>query len=448
MSFATPEEIARHVAGHWHNGTPAQWGTINFDTRKLQPGEVFVALQDKRDGHEFVPAAKEAGASAAIVARTIDCDLPQLVVANPQTALNDLATVARVKYTGEVVIITGSNGKSTTKEMLASILRTWVGDAKVVASPGNLNNHLGLPLSLLSLADQHEYAVLEAGMNHAGELTKLSALAQAKNGIITNAGRAHLGNFNNATEIAQAKGEIITGLQDGGTIVLNADDAHFDMWCDLAGERQVLAFSHQGKGGAVCRRLQDRDFIFAFDGTAQPLEVTLQVSGNHNEQNALAAATMAWFLGVPSSYIVDGLEEFTGVPGRQEVYLLRNMVLIDDTYNASPESVAAAVAALAARPEANKILILGDMLELGEQSVTAHITAIEEALAAGVRYVLGHGDSCQAAIAKIGPPALYFADKAELISQAQSLVNSSGVILVKGSRGMRMDEVVGGLRQG
>lgn len=443
-----PIAVAKIVAGTWHGAPPAAWGRLNFDSRKFAQGEIFLALQGKRDGHDFIAAAQAAGAIAAVVDRVLDCGLPQLVVKDSLAALHKLAAQQRATYQGEVVLITGSNGKSTTKEMLASILASWVGNAVVLASRGNLNNHLGLPLSMLDLQPQHEYAVLEAGMSHAGEITELAQLAQPRCGIITNAGRAHLGNFASADGIAKAKGELIECLPKHGTIVLNADDQNYELWCGMAKHNEVISFSHAGCQGSICRRLQDRDFIFAFDGTSQPLEVTLQVGGKHNEENALAAATMAWFLGAPTHSIVEGLEEFTGVPGRQQVYMLRDMVLIDDTYNSSPESLSAAIVALVERPEEEKVLIIGDMLELGEQSETEHRQAVQTAFEQGVHYVLGIGEATKVAIEQAGEPAKHFASKQELVDCARQLACGSVVMLVKGSRGMHMEEVVTGLLQG
>lgn len=435
-------QVTGLTKGRWCRGIPASWGRLQFDTRNLQAGEVFLALQGKRDGHDYVAAAKAAGAVAALVACEIDCDLPQLVVADPQAALHELATWQRQQFAGEVILVTGSNGKSTTKAMLYSILAHWVGPAAVLASPGNRNNHIGLPLCLVDLAPQHEYAILEAGMNHSGEIALLAQLAQPDHGIITNAGRAHLGNFANVDEVASAKGELISKLREGGTIVLNADDHHFPTWRELAKRHEVIAFSHAGIAEAVCRRQPGRDFLFSFDGSAWPHEVNLQVYGAHNEQNALAAAAMAWRLGVPNTVICEGLEEFAGIPGRQEISLLHDLVLINDSYNASPESFEAALAALAARPEKLKILAMGDMLELGERAGEMHVHVMHQALSYGIQHVIAHGPLSEAAAKVVGASVAACNSKEELVAKVDELAQGSCAILVKGSRGMHMDEVL------
>ena len=443
-----PDIAAQVTKGKWEGNAPATWNKIEFDSRNLKEGQIFIALRDKRDGHDFVEQAQQKSASAAIVEKKIDCDLPQLIVKDSLQALHELATYHRQSYTGEMILVTGSNGKSTTKEMLASIATQWLGSNLVFATYGNRNNHIGLPLCLLDLEPQHEVTILEAGMNHAGEITTLANLAKPKYGIITNAGRAHLGNFDSEEGIARAKGELIECLDDQGTIVLNADDTFFDLWTELAQGKQIMSFSHDGKFGSHCRRIQDREFMFAFDGTSNPLQIDLQVGGRHNEENAMAAATMAWCLGARMEDIRLGLEEFSGVPGRQQVTLLSSMVLIDDTYNSSPESVLAAIEALAQRPEYKKLLILGDMLELGECAQREHEKAIRQALDLGIESVLGFGEITSKAIAAIGTPAESFASKDELVERTKQLANGGVAVLVKGSRGMHMEEIVNQLLAG
>ena len=438
----SPAQAAKIAGGVWRRGSPEQFGTVQFDSRLLQPKEVFIALSAQRDGHDFVDAARQAGASAAIVAREIDCDLPQLQVADTLAALHALARWKRERFTGQVVMITGSNGKSTTREMLRHILEQYVSADHVIGALGNHNNHIGLPLTLLRLCDKLQYAVLEAGMNHAGEIAEMTLLAKPTLGIITNAGRAHLGSFASIEDIARAKGELIENIASHAPLVLNYDDRYFPMWKRTAGAREVLTFSYDGNQNALCRRLQDRDFFFCFDGSTRPREVVLQVYGAHNQANALAAATAAWRLGVPTDCIYAGLENFAGVPGRQEIIMCRKMVLINDAYNASPESFEVALQTLAARPEQTKILIMGDMLELGEQSQRLHDQIVVDAFTRQINYVLGYGERSARAIAAAGNPCgREFTDKAKLVEHTRTLITDSCVVLVKGSYGMAMHEV-------
>lgn len=443
LSCLTPQRAATITGGRWLRGNLEQFGTLQFDSRKLCAGEIFIALVARRDGHDFVKAACQAGASAAIVAHEIDCDLPQLIVPDTLSALHALAKWKREQFNGHVVLITGSNGKSTTREMLRIILEQYLGSDRVLCATGNHNNHIGLPLTLLGLSDDKQYAVLEAGMNHAGEIAALTLLAQPTLGIITNAGRAHLGSFASEEDIVRAKGELLENIAPQSPVVLNHDDKHYSLWLRQAAKCEVLSFSYAGNPDALCRRLQDRDFYFCFDGSSRPREVALQVTGAHNQANALAAATAAWRLGVPNDYIYAGLENFAGVPGRQEVVMCPKMVLINDTYNASPESFEVAINALANRPEQTKILVMGDMLELGDQAQCLHDQTVTKAFAQQIDYVLGYGEhSTQAIAAADNSHGRAFASKTELANCVRDLLGDSSAVLVKGSCAMAMQEVV------
>ncbi len=439
----TPATAQMVVEGAWKRGQPDSLGPLSFDSRRLQPGATFIALRAARDGHDFVAAAKERGATAAIVSREVDCDLPQLLVTDTLTALSDLAHWWRAFYQGSLALVTGSNGKSTTKEMLRMILTAFAGEERVIATHGNFNNSIGLPLMLLNIEPAHSYAVVEAGMNAAGEIARHTRLARPQLGIITNAGRAHLGQFRDAEGIARAKGELLGSMPTGATAVLNADDRFYPMWLEMASHLDVVSFSHAGRQ-ATCRRIPGRDFVYVFEGSVQHNELNLQVTGEHNEKNALAAAAAAWRMGVPHESVRRGLEDFAGVPGRQEVIATEDFVLINDAYNASPESFQAAIDSLRARPETRKFLAMGDMLELGADGAQLHRDVISYAQAAGITDILAYGPLASEAAAAAGLRSC--PDKQEMIAElATAMQPGDCAVLVKGSHGMHMEEVVAAL---
>ncbi|MBF2735250.1 MAG: UDP-N-acetylmuramoyl-tripeptide--D-alanyl-D-alanine ligase [Betaproteobacteria bacterium AqS2] len=439
----TPATAQLISEGVWKNGEPAEFGRLCFDSRRLRPGETFIALKGGRDGHDFVAAAAEQGAAAAIVSKEVPCELPQLLVTDTMTALSDLAHWWRAAFHhGALAMVTGSNGKSTTKEMLAGILAEFAGADRVHATSGNHNNMIGLPLTLLDLRPRHSLAVVEAGMNAAGEIARLARLARPSLGVITNAGRAHLGNFSCEEDIARAKGELLTSMPRGAVAVLNADDRFYPLWREMAAHLNVISFSHAGAASADVRRVPDRDFVYA--AGAEQHEASLQVAGAHNEMNALAAAAAALRMGAPHECIRRGLENFAGVPGRQEVIVTDRFVLINDAYNASPESFEAAIDSLRARPERRKIIAMGDMLELGEAGAQLHRDVISYAQQAGIDDILACGPLASAAAAAAG--ARGCPDREALTAELRAALPPSGcAILVKGSHGMRMDEVVAAL---
>ena len=438
-----PDVAAMVTSGQWKRGKPGSVGNVSFDTRKIEAGEVFVALRASRDGHDFVGHAKAKGAIAALVEREIDCDLPQLVVKDTSLALLDLAHWRRATYLGDLALVTGSNGKSTTKEMIRQIFIEFAGKDKVTGSKASYNNHIGLPISLLQVRPKHSFVVLEAGMNNPGEIAKHTRLAQPSIGLITNAGRAHLGRFKSEEQIARAKGELISAMGSGKPVVINVDNKFYPLWRSMAGHVDLLGFSHSGDRHAVCRRSPDRDFLFSFEGSNRMHEASLQVQGRHNEENALAAATVCWRLGIPIDAICCGLENFTGVPGRQEIVQTKGGVIIDDSYNASPESFLEALHGLGNRPESHKVLVMGDMLELGDMSTDIHVQVIRKAKDVGVREVLVYGEHSNKAASIAGGEG--FDNKRDLVEAARKLLDGSCVVLVKGSRGMRMEEVAEGL---
>ena len=416
---------------------------VECDTRRLSPQGLFVALPGERaDGHDFLPAAAQAGAAAALVTRPVDgCDLPQIVVEDAAAALWRLAAVWRQRHSCRRVAITGSNGKTTVKEMLYSIMAAAVGEAHCLCNSGNFNNHLGVPLTLLRLRPEHQLAVIEAGMDSAGELARLSALIQPDVALINNAQRAHIGHFSSLTELARAKGELLAGLAADGTAVLNADDAHFSLWCELAEARRVVSFAAEAPA-TVHATLTDDGILLNNE------EITLAVPGRHNKMNALAAAAAAVALDLPPAAIVQGLTDYCGVGGRLTVHqLAKETLLIDDTYNANPDSAAAALAVLAelaAQRGAMPLLIMGDMLMLGDSSDAEHGALVADCAARGVQ-LFGVGECMQAALADGG--GRYFSAGArdgQLVAEVLRLQQQHGrlCVLVKGSRAMQMEKVI------
>ena len=440
MSILDWSAAARITGGAWH-GKPAAGPLPEFghDSRMLEPGQAFVALHAQRDGHDFVEAAAAAGAVAALVSRPVEAQLCQLVVPDPLGALSQLARQARYRSDCIVIAVTGSTGKTTVCGMIDSILVAAFGRSAVLASRGNFNNHIGLPLSLLRLDPAHGYAVLEAGMSRPGELSDLAAIAEPDLGVVTNIGSAHLGNFSSRSQIAQAKAELLAGTRNSGGCVFAFADEFTDLLAEAAGARKIFGFSVAPAEGSSAWLAAGAGFaIELVDGSA--LGAPLQVHGEHNRINALAAAAACIALGVEREAIETGLASFAGIPGRLSVQRMRGGgVVIDDTYNASPESTRAALAVLAARPERRKVFILGDLLELGDDGERLHREIGAEARNRGIEQVLACGKLAAAAADR------EYARREDLIAAAGKLAGDDTVILVKGSRGSRMDEVVRGL---
>ncbi|MBU1665696.1 MAG: UDP-N-acetylmuramoyl-tripeptide--D-alanyl-D-alanine ligase, partial [Gammaproteobacteria bacterium] len=364
-------------------GADVALGVVSSDTRNLPPGCLFVALKGPRfDGHTFAAKALENGAAAVMVAADFGLNVtPALVVEDTRIGLGQLAAWHRSRMPAKIAAITGSNGKTTVKEMLAAILAAEVGKGAVLATAGNLNNDIGMPLTLLKLTPEHRYAAIEMGMNHTGEIAYLSDLARPDVALVNNALRAHLEGLGSVEAVARAKGEIYAGLKDDGIAIINADDPHAELWRGLAGEHKVLSFGF-AEGADVRIEVQGtRDKGQGEPGTALPLapcplhlntpagriETTLQVPGEHNLRNAAAAAAAALALGVSTDAVARGLAAYGGSKGRLQAHpCILGATLIDDTYNANPESTAAALSvAVEARGRAAAWLVMGAMAELG-----------------------------------------------------------------------------------
>ena len=447
---------AASVLGARVEGADARFTGVSTDTRTLKAGDLFVALRGERyDGHRFIAQAQAAGASSAMidggVRVALGTALPLLVVEDTRRALGELASRWRSRFALPLVALTGSSGKTTVKEMLAAILRRAVNEAathdpahsSVLATRGNLNNDIGVPLTLLELNPGHRYAVIEMGMNHAGEIRYLSKLAAPDVALINNAGRAHLEFLGSEEAIARAKGEIFEGLQAEGTAVINADDRYAPLWRELAANNRQIEFgidqpaavSASYRAGA----LESEIVVKALHGTAT---ARLRAPGQHNVRNALAAAAAASALDVPVDAIAAGLERYAGIKGRLQVKPgVNGATLIDDTYNANPESTRAAIAVLA-QVGGRRLLVLGDLSELGPQAPRLHAELGAYAREAGIDALVTLGEHSAQAAKAFGPGARHHECIEDLLAELECALAPEVTVLVKGSRFMRMERVV------
>jgi UDP-N-acetylmuramoyl-tripeptide--D-alanyl-D-alanine ligase len=438
-------DTAAREIGAGRRGPNASFDGVTTDSRQVAHGDLFVALKgDRFDGHEFVDQALDLGAAGAMVSDVEHIsrrDAPLVLVDDTRLALGKLAARWRSRFHLPVVAVTGSNGKTSVKEMIAGILRAAAGDKAVLATSGNLNNDIGVPLTLLRLRSHHRYAVVEMGMNHPGEIGYLSRLAAPTVALITNAGTAHIGELGSREAIARAKGEIYEDLSDG-TAVINADDSFAPYWRGLNGNRRVIDFGVEqpasvratyeltAEGSMITVRAPDTQYV-----------VRLQVAGLHNVRNALAACAVAHALGIAPVAVARGLLEFEGAKGRLQSKPCRGGgVLIDDTYNANPDSVKAAISVLAAAP-GTRVLVLGDMGELGDEAIPLHAELGSLARQAGIQRLLTLGELSEAATRTFGAGASHFRDIEDLCRVLEGLVGPSVTVLVKGSRFMRMERV-------
>jgi len=414
---------------------------VSTDSRALQPGDLYVALQGEHfDGHQFVAQAQTKGAVAAVVSHRQDADLPQIVVADTRLALGKLAEAWRQQLAIRVVAITGSNGKTTVKEMCAAILRQ-VGE--VYATPGNLNNDIGVPLTLLALRPEHQYAVVEMGANYPGEIGYLTRLAHPDVALINNASRAHLEGFGSLDGVAQTKGEIYNGLTKNGVAIVNNDDHYADYWHGLVQGKQQLSFGLE-QPAEVSARWQGDAFGSALQLTTPTGEFQCQLPlpGEHNVRNALAASCVGIALGVPLEKLAAGLAAVTPVKGRmQRRDGAGGLQLIDDTYNANPGSFRVALQVLAACP-VPRYLALGDMAELGADARKFHGEAGAAAKQAGIEGLFTLGPLSQAATEQFGEGACHFTDQQQMIAALREQLPARATLLVKGSRSMKMERVV------
>jgi UDP-N-acetylmuramoyl-tripeptide--D-alanyl-D-alanine ligase len=444
---------AAQVLGARLVGEDARFFAVSSDSRKVQPGDLFVALRGEHfDGYEFVAAAIQSGAIVALVNADSYAARPSLpaprssllVVEDTRLALGQLAAHWRRQFDIPLAAVTGSNGKTTVKEMLAAILREAAGgDNAVLATQGNLNNDIGMPLTLLQLNAQHRYAVIEMGMNHPGEIDYLTRIACPDIALITNASGAHLAGLGSVEAVARAKGEILDGLRQRGTAVINADDEHAPLWRTLAGSHPLLEFGVE-KQADVSGQWQPRGEGLHLDAhtPSGDFSADLQVPGAHNARNALAATAAAIALNVPLDVIAAGLERFGGVAGRLQRKAARHgATLIDDTYNANPASMRAAIEVLA-EAKGRRVFVMGDMGELGEDAAALHAGIGTTARGAGVEKLYALGALSVQAVRAFGCGAEHFERIEDLYKALEDELDTDVTVLVKGSRFMKMERVV------
>jgi UDP-N-acetylmuramoyl-tripeptide--D-alanyl-D-alanine ligase len=427
---------------------------VHTDTRSVEAGDLFLALKgEKFDANSLLHQAAAQGATALICQAGLGADsypagVPRIEVADTHAALSQLAMGWRAQFSIPLIAVTGSNGKTTVTQMIASILSAAAGD-DALATRGNLNNDIGVPLTLLRLRPHHRIAVVELGMNHAGEIEALAAIAQPTVALVNNAQREHLEFMHTVQAVAQENGSVIGVLSASGTAVFPADDTFTPLWADLAAPRRVARFALEATDST--QDLVSHAAVWAEGawsvqayGLGCAINFRLHIAGRHNVKNALAAAACALSAGVSVLAVERGLQAFVPVKGRSRAVALvmpdRTRTLVDDTYNANPDSVRAAIAVLAELP-APRLLVLGDMGEVGEQGPAFHTEAGAEALAAGIEHFYAMGELAKSSVAAfIG--ARHFASIEDLNAAVLHQLPQVSSLLIKGSRFMRMERVV------
>jgi len=432
-------------------GASVPFARVTTDTRALAPGDLFVALRGEHfDGHDFVAQALHAGAAAALVERARAASLHGNLIAvdDPLRSLGALAAFWRSRFDIPVAVVTGSNGKTTTKEMIASIFRAAVGGGGVASTPGNFNNAIGMPLAILAMRAAHRLAVFEIGMNHRGETRELAAIAQPSLAVITNAQREHQEFMRSVDEVAAEHADVVRALRRPGTAILNADDARVGTWRDVAKENgsAVMTFGLDHPADFTARHAPHADgAVLELACAAGNARVLLGVPGRHMAQNALAAAATAHAADLPLGAIVQGLEAFRPVRGRLvTTTTARGVTVIDDSYNANPDSVRAAIDVLASCP-APRWLALGDMGEVGDEGPAFHREIGMHARVAGIERLYAAGALAREAADAFGSDASHFASVDDLAASVQRAARAGVTVLVKGSRFMRMERVVAAL---
>ena len=436
-------------------GADCEVQSVGTDSRTIVSNQLFVALKGENfDGNQFAETAIQQGAAAVLVSDAQTKARPAIVVGDTRLALGQIAKYWRNQFDLPVIAITGSNGKTTTKEMLSAILIAATNDAaNVHATVGNLNNDIGMPLTLLKLRKQHAYAVIEMGMNHLGEIDYLSHIAQPNVALINNAGTAHIGELGSRENIAKAKGEIFKGLSANGIAVINADNAFCAYWQSLNVSKKIITFS-LNKAADVTASYKEKDGLSEVHLTTPTGSVTfkLNVLGKHNISNALAASAAAVALGISNQDIANGLQNMQAVHSRlQRMVGLNGTLLIDDTYNANPDSMKAAIDVLA-EMDGVSVFVMGDMGELGADAAAMHAEIGAYAKQKGVDHLFAFGALSANAVTAFGESkhdkaAQHFLEINDLINNAKNLMQKNVTVLVKGSRFMKMERVVAPLTQ-
>ena len=445
--MTTLSAVAESISGSL-NGEDRPFEGVSTDTRTIQSGELFVALKGPNfDGDRYVPEAHMKGAAGAIVSTPVDDSLAQIRVADTRKALGRLGAAWRREQSAVVVGITGSNGKTTLKELVAACLSET---APTLATAGNLNNDIGVPLMLTRIEPEHRFAVIEMGANHIGEIAYLTGLVEPDVVVITNAGAAHLEGFGSIDGVARGKGEILTGNAKPGVAVLNADDPYFDYWTSMSDGTEVISFGIESPADLYATSIvTGRDgsqFELHIPG-AEAIAVKLPLPGLHNVRNACAAAAIATSVGVLPEQILSALEAAKPVAGRLRPQPgVKGATFYDDSYNANPYSVVAAAEFLASLP-GESCLVLGDMGELGDDAAAMHRDVGSAAREAGVKRLFATGELSRNAVEAFGADARWFDNVDNLIAELEAQIGRDSTVLVKGSRYMRMERVIEALAQ-
>jgi UDP-N-acetylmuramoyl-tripeptide--D-alanyl-D-alanine ligase len=441
----TLSDAARAVGGQLV-GDDHRYRDVASDSRTLEPGALFVALRGPNfDGREFVAAAAERGAIGAVVEAAVPHALPQIVVPDALRALQRLGQAWRAQFTLSLVAVAGSNGKTTAKEMTAAILSRM---GACMATRGNLNNHIGVPLTLMRLEASHRSAVVEMGANRIGDVAELVRLARPTVGLITNAGAEHLEGFGNLDGVAQGEGEMVSCLEPSATAVINADDAYAGYWRGVAAAGRILTFGVHANADFMAKNsvlaIEHGEFAtrFTLECPLGQRLITLKAGGEHNIGNALAAAAAASAAGASLEEIVLGLADFRAVAGRLQLKAgARDSWIIDDSYNANPSSVRAGLEVLRSLPGA-RWLVLGDMAELGEYAEDSHAHMGTYARDCGITRLFAVGPQSTRAVETFGSGAEWFADADSLTRRLQAELKPGVTVLIKGSRINRLERVV------
>ncbi len=423
---------------------PADFRGVTTNSKTVESGNLFVALRGERfDAHDFLADVVARGAAAVVVERLpAELTIPALVVPDTRHALGQIAQWWRKQFNIPVIGVTGSNGKTTVKEMIASILSTAFGAQNYLATRGNLNNEIGVPLTLFNLDTQHRAAVVEMGMNHPGEIARLAEIALPTVGLVNNAQREHQEFMASVAAVAAENGAVINGLDDNGCAVFPADDEFAPLWTAYAGSRNLLSFALD-RQAAVTAQWTPIEFgsQVAINARGEQVSVVLSAAGEHNVRNALAACAAAIAIGIDLQSIARGLSAFTPVAGRlQKKQAANGAIVIDDTYNANPDSVRAAIDVLANAPSP-RTLVLGDMGEVGREGVAFHEEIGEYARTRHIDQLFTVGELARHASRAFGQPARHF-ETMETLNEEVASVPPGASVLVKGSRFMQMERVV------
>lgn len=411
---------------------------VSTDTRDLVAGQLYVALKGLHfDGHDFVRDAVLKGAIGVVVSCEVEATVPQIVVADTQRALGQLAGAWRDGFAIPVIAVTGSNGKTTVKEMIAAILAQ---QGEVLATQGNFNNEIGVPHTLLNISGEHCAAVIEEGASHPDDIAYLTKFVKPTVAVVTNAAGAHLQGLGSLDVVARTKGEIFEHLAANGTAVINADDDYAGLWRSLAGMHSIISFGMKSNAGVQGKLGTDKSLVISTP--KGEVSVNLPLAGRHNAMNALAATAAAIAAGASLPDVKAGLESMQSVPGRlQWKQGIKGARILDDTYNANPASLEAALEVLAGC-DTDRYLALGDMAELGVKSAEYHEQAGRQARAVGVHCLYAVGEQSRHAAKAFGNDAQHFAEQEQLISQLREDLHDNVTLLVKGSRSVHMERVV------